>query len=221
LSSCFDTEASYPLDNKTYTIQGEFLKNCEGEPVSSASLSLVAIRRSLQSDNDVISTTTTDLNGNFTFSYKDERRYSDLPAGYLVIRQELSDGRLETRSVYLSPYKNSKVNLIEEFKGTVYLVAKGLNNLTHTDTLFITARISGQIFNNLYYVGPFNDGAVLDSLFFRNQQGIGSYYWAIGDTNRRAGRPDVRHVGNYGGATMNVLYCGMSTINIDLSNTLK
>ncbi len=219
-SGCLDQEEDgYLLDLGTYTIEGEFLKNCEGDPMSNTSLRLL-VRRSneilIGNNSEILATGVTDQFGKFSMSYTDSRRYSNSSAYQLWIQKLDENNTYTISSIPLTPYKNSKVNLIDEFGSKVLFLITGANNLTSNDTLILM-----HYYERINVLGPFYEGRVVDSINNKNFTGVSSLTWAIGDTNFLTGNRYSRHPGNYGSIQYSVDYCSSDTVYIDLSNTLK
>lgn len=171
---------------------------------------------SIGNNSEILTTGVTDQFGKFSMSYTDPGRYSNSSAYQLFIQKLDENNTYTISSIPLIPYKNSKVNLIDEFGSKVLFLITGANNLTSNDTLILM-----HYYERINVLGPFDEGRVVDSINNKNFTGISSLTWAIGDTNFLTGNRYSRHPGNYGSIQYSVNYCSSDTVYIDLSNTLK
>jgi hypothetical protein len=225
-TSCLDQEKSnYNLKYESYKIDGVYIKDCAGEPIAGATLRLYTPEERDLSLK-ILAQTTTDSEGLFSLSYLLETttyryRYSDLLIySYNEITKEerLISNRL--------PWQQDLfVDLIQNIEDTTYFYTTGLNQLTTNDTLFIKGREFTGFQYSKYFVGPFPDGRLLDSIRQPFTNYNTTYYdWSISDTCKysRSSSNQLRcNFGNYGLIDEVVPYCERLNIKIDLSNALN
>jgi len=225
-TSCLDQEKSnYNLNYESYKVEGVFIKDCAGEPLSGVTLRLYTpIKTDLSLK--ILAQTTTDSEGLFSLNYLLETttyryNYSEL---LIYIYDEFT--QVERMVSNRLPWQQDLfVELIQNINDTTYFYTSGLNQLTTNDTLFIKGReFTGNEYSK-YFVGPFPDGRLLDSIRqpFTNYKT--SYYdWSISDTCKysRSSSNQLRcNVGNYGFLEEVGPYCERLNIKIDLSNAVN
>jgi hypothetical protein len=187
LALIFFTFTACKKDDSTYTISGTFYKDCN-TPLANATIEFSQHASDPFSHQDpTIGTTTTDANGNFTFSYTARNSYE----GSIIVFPIVS-GYYPSALIDNIPTNQNIQNFVSINKAKSYRVYKVScsNPLTSNDTLFI-----GSTPNNYkFYVGPFNNGFTLDTIqqsipFSINYNDINSptivskFAWGIGYNN--------------------------------------
>ena len=143
-------------DNTVYTIQGRLLDDCNNQPVNNLVLSLyqTTIDGILGGHHggEILANAETDLNGNFTFQFKDKdggelQIEYVLPGSYQRIMSKLPT---KTNLSGLIVYMNAV------FHSNIYLDVK--NSYTSNDTLHYT---DNNINEHTFIVGPFRSGLLM------------------------------------------------------------
>jgi hypothetical protein len=226
LTSCLDQEESnYNLIYESYKVEGVYIKDCEGEPVSGSTLRLYAFTNDGPSKL-ILAQTSTDSDGFFSTSYSLEtttfrKNYSDL----LIYSYDESTQIEQLVSNRLPWQKDIFVDLIQNIEDSIYFYTEGLNQLSNSDTLFIKEQSTSNNRFSKYFIGPFPDGRLLDSIQqpFTNYNSI-NFKWYISDTCKYNANTPLQlkcNAGNYGEIENVVPYCERLNVSINLSNAVN
>jgi hypothetical protein len=148
-----------------FTIKGKLLTSCERpEPASGYQL-LLTFNYGVNSKFEQIATTT-NTDGSFEFTY--EKKF---PHGEMFINGRQSNGLGTINYLNGIPVgRNLDIgNLYSGINSCALIKIKTIRQTSQKDTVFYN-KVAGQnIFKN-YITGPFDDGQILDTLFYRNVQ---------------------------------------------------
>lgn len=223
ITSCLDQEETkYQFNYENFIVNGIYLENCDGTPMSNSILRLYSVS-GVENNNLLLAQTTTNFKGEFFAKYILETTSFKFNSNELRLYSYDESSGKETLISNRLPWQNElHVELIKQLKDTIAIYAKGVNQLTSTDTLFIREVSNSNSNYSKKYVGPFPNGQSLD-IIVRDFQ---SFYpfeleWYIADSCFYGKRSVNCHSGNFGSISEVTPYCSRLNLPIDLSNTLK
>ncbi len=164
-----------------YTISGTIYLDCNA-PLANASLEFDQ-GSSLLGHAGTIGTTKTDAHGNFSFTYK----FNDNTSPIIIMTNVGGISPISILENIPVDYNITNIKCYYRASSTLIIKITTTNPLTINDTLFLFDLTN-------YYIGPFLNGAILDSISCKRQYSkdyndlkspfvLEKYPWAIGRNN--------------------------------------